>query len=65
MNISIDVGGTNTRLQFETIQNGQQVETSGIFKAEINSKQNLQDFIGVQLISKKNFPINAILVLQG
>ena len=53
MNISIDVGGTNTRLQFEITQNGKQIENSKIFKTRINSKQKLQDFIRNSISEQK------------
>ncbi|MCK4311731.1 MAG: glucokinase [Candidatus Cloacimonetes bacterium] len=65
LNISIDVGGTNTRLQFETVQNGQQVETSEIFKAGINSKQNLQDFIRSSIEKQKRVPDNCTIGFAG
>ncbi|MCK4653698.1 MAG: ROK family protein [Candidatus Cloacimonetes bacterium] len=65
LNISIDVGGTNTRLQFETIQNGQQVESSEIFKVEINSKQNLQEFIRGSINKQKRIPNRCTIGFAG
>jgi glucokinase len=65
MNISIDVGGTNTRLQFEIIQSGKQIETSEIFKAGINSKQNLQEFIRNSIKKQKQLPEKCTIGFAG
>jgi len=65
MNISIDVGGTNTRLQFEITQNGKQIETSEIFKAKIDSKQKLQDFILNSINKQKAIPDRCIIGFAG
>ena len=65
LNISIDVGGTNTRLQFEIVQNEQQIETSEIFKARINSKQKLQDFIRNSIKKQKRIPDNCTIGFAG
>jgi glucokinase len=65
LNISIDVGGTNTRLQFEITQNGKQIETSKIFKARINSKQKLQDFIRNSVKKQKQLPDKCTIGFAG
>ena len=65
LNISIDVGGTNTRLQFRTVQNGQQTEISEIFKAKINSKQKLQDFIWNSINNQKQLPDRCTIGFAG
>ena len=65
LNISIDVGGTNTRLQFEITQNGKQIETSEIFKARINSKQKLQDFIRNSINKQKKLPDKCTIGFAG
>ena len=65
MNLSIDVGGTNTRLQFEITQNGKQTETSEIFKAKINSKQKLQEFIRDSITKQKTLPDNCTIGFAG
>ncbi len=65
MNISIDVGGTNTRLQFEITQNEKQIETSKIFKARINSKKKLQDFIRDSINEQKKLPDKCTIGFAG
>jgi glucokinase len=65
MNISIDVGGTNTRLQFEITQNGKRVETSEILKAKIDSKQKLQEFIRNSINKQKQLPDRCTIGFAG
>ena len=65
MNISIDVGGTNTRLQFEITQNGKQIRTSEIYKAKINSKQKLQGFIRNSINKQKQLPDKCTIGFAG
>lgn len=65
LNISIDVGGTNTRLQFEITQNGKQLETSEIFKAKIDSKQKLQEFIRNSINEQKQLPDKCTIGFAG
>ena len=65
LNISIDVGGTNTRLQLETVQNGLQIETTEIFKAKIDSKQKLQDFIRNSIKEQKQLPDKCTIGFAG
>jgi glucokinase len=64
-NISIDVGGTNTRLQFEITQNGKHIKTSEIFKAKINSKWKLQDFIRDSINEQKKLPDKCTIGFAG
>ncbi|MCK4979726.1 MAG: glucokinase, partial [Candidatus Delongbacteria bacterium] len=45
VNLSIDVGGTHTRLQVEIIENGKITFTSQEYKQKINSKEELKSFI--------------------
>ncbi len=65
LNISIDVGGTNTRLQFEITQNGKQIETSQIFKTRIDSKQKLQKFIRNSINEQKQLPDRCTIGFAG
>ena len=65
LNLSIDVGGTNTRLQFEIIQNGKQIETSKTFKAKIDSKQKLQEFIRDSITKQKTLLDNCTIGFAG
>lgn len=65
LNISIDVGGTNTRLQFETIHNGKKIETSEIFKAKIDSKQKLQELIRNSISKQKQLPDRCTIGFAG
>ncbi|MBC8416463.1 MAG: glucokinase, partial [Candidatus Cloacimonetes bacterium] len=65
LNLSIDVGGTNTRLQFELVKNGQQIETSEIFKAKIDSKQKLHDFIRNSINGQKQLPDKCTIGFAG
>lgn len=45
LNISIDVGGTHTRLRAEIIENGKIVFSSQEYMRKINSKEELRNFI--------------------
>lgn len=45
LNISIDVGGTHSRLQCELIENGKVISTSREYKKIIRSKPALENFI--------------------
>jgi len=65
LNMSIDVGGTNTRLQFETIRNELQIKTFEIFKARIDSKQKLQDFIRNSIKKQKQLPDRCTIGFAG
>ncbi len=65
LNMSIDVGGTNTRIQFEITQNGKQVETSEIFKAKIDSKHKLQEFIRNSINKQKTLPDKCSIGFAG
>ena len=65
MNISVDVGGTNTRIQFEITQNGKKIKTSEIFKAKIDSKRKLQDFIRNSIYEQKQLPDRGTVGFAG
>ncbi|MFC1898516.1 glucokinase [Candidatus Cloacimonadota bacterium] len=51
LNISIDVGGTHSRLQCEIIENKQIVNTSKKYKKVIGSKKSLEKFINTSIKS--------------
>ncbi len=45
LHLAIDVGGTNTRLIFQVMENEKVVETSDLYKKEISRLEDLKDFI--------------------
>ncbi|MBC8485862.1 MAG: ROK family protein, partial [Bacteroidetes bacterium] len=52
-------------LQFELVKNGQQIETSEIFKAKIDSKQKLQEFIRNSINGQKQLPDKCTIGFAG
>lgn len=59
INLSIDIGGTHSRLQYETVVNGKVEGSSNEYKQKINAKDDLRYFIrralkGIELESELN-----------
>lgn len=66
LNISIDIGGTHSRLQGEIIENDRVISTSAEFKKIIKSKSELESFIRHSLDEFSDLnPTNCVIGFAG
>jgi glucokinase len=63
-NLSIDLGGTHTRLRVEVLENGDVISTSQEFKKKVNSVAELENFIDLT-VKKINFDLRSAKCVIG